>query len=57
MIPLQAPFGSVVAAIVFGLVPIVVLVIVIYRLAQIAENTARMADALEAIAFDRRRED
>jgi hypothetical protein len=50
MIPLQMGLGSLVGAVVFGLVPLVVLLIVIYRLAQIAENTDRIADALEVMA-------
>ncbi len=47
MIPLQMGAGSFIGALVLGLVPLVVLLILIYRLAQIAENTGRIADALE----------
>jgi hypothetical protein len=54
MSPLQMGLGSLVGAVVFGLVPLVVLLIVIYRLAQIAENTDRMADALEYMARTQR---
>jgi hypothetical protein len=49
--------GSFIGALVFGLVPLVVLLILIYRLAQIAENTGRIADALEyQIRMDQERD-
>jgi uncharacterized membrane protein len=49
MVPLQ--FGIELLNVLFWLlVPLAILVIVVYRLAQIAVNTERIADALEELA-------
>jgi hypothetical protein len=49
--PLQTT-GELVGGLVFALVPLVIAALVIYRLADIAENTARIADALERMERD-----
>jgi hypothetical protein len=49
--------SELVGGLVFALVPLVALALIIYRLADIAENTARIADALERMERDRDRDE
>ena len=52
MVPLQTGLDAL-NALFWLLIPLAVLVIVVYRLAQIAVNTGRIADALEELARKR----